>query len=102
MTTAGLTGGGLIKFRCGADPVTIQLTVQSVLETGWLVILNVPNNTTIDGEDMVTLTGAFREIVDSYSASVIYVDPTATVVLKNLSLRSTTSTTVGHSGTLAR
>lgn len=43
-----LNGGGKVKFKCGPSPVTIQLTATKTIAT----------NTTIDGGNKITLTGA--------------------------------------------
>src|SRR4030095_4473751 len=44
---AAQSGGGTVKFECGGAPVTIVLTTT----------LTVPNNTTINGGEKITLSG---------------------------------------------
>jgi predicted outer membrane repeat protein len=71
-------GGGTIQFKCGPAPVTIGLT--GVTEIGgMLVLLIVPNNTTIDGGGLITLDG-------TYTATVLFVAASTRASLKRLTI----------------
>src|SRR5437660_8754633 len=84
LAIAGGTGGGKIRFKCGADPVTIALTATITL----------PNNTMIDGGGVITLTLIGTEVL----AFSVVVPPDTTVVLKNLGYTGARS--ISNAGTL--
>jgi hypothetical protein len=71
LTTAGIQGGGTIKFACGVDPFTITLSDATALV--------VPNNTTIDGDRVISFA------LTTYGAPVFVAGGT-TVALKDLSI----------------
>src|SRR5262245_39754767 len=78
LSTSRAVGGGTIKLRCGAAPATILLSTQGPMEDGNLVMLDIPDRTTIDGEGKITLTNTnFGE------DSVIAIGPAARVMMKN-------------------
>lgn len=64
-------GGGTIRFKCGQNPVTIVI-VDS---------LSVPDDTTVDGDDLITLHGADEDLL-------LAVDVDARVTLKSLTIVS--------------
>jgi predicted outer membrane repeat protein len=66
---AGNRGGGTVSFRCGPDPVTIVLTAP----------LTVPNNTTINGGGLITLSGPVI-------GHLIVIEQESTVALRNLTI----------------
>jgi hypothetical protein len=79
LLVAAATGGGTIKFNCGGGPVTITLTATLIPS----------DHTTIDGDGLITLDGGARDSVPPSTfptpgVTVVSVDSTATVVLKNL------------------
>ncbi len=57
---AALTGGGVVTFNCGADPVTIVLGSQQVIT----------QNTAIDGAGKITLSGISATRLFSISSGV--------------------------------
>ena len=67
---AAIHGGGTIKFNCGRAPVIITLT-----DT-----LTIPNNTTIDGGGLITLSRSSTSLVED----LILVDHSSTAILKSL------------------
>jgi len=67
---AAIHGGGTIKFNCGRAPVIITLT-----DT-----LTIPNNTTIDGGGLITLSRSSTSLVED----LILVDHGSTAILKSL------------------
>jgi len=75
LTVSSSQGGGVIRFRCGVDPITIPLTVAD----GIPVVLTIPTQTTIDGGGLVTLDG-------QSPATMVLVPANASVELKNLTL----------------
>jgi predicted outer membrane repeat protein len=66
---AETAGGGTIRFKCGKEPVSIGLTDTFVF----------PTNTTVDGDDLITLRG-------NYTTTVTLVAAGTTVVLKGLTI----------------
>jgi hypothetical protein len=75
---AETVGGATIRFKCGREPVTIALS-DVTTSAGFPVLLVLPNNTTIDGGDLITLDG-------TRTATVAFVDRDTTVVLTRLSI----------------
>src|SRR6267142_1351728 len=69
LAIATASGGGTIKFNCGGDPVTIPLTAT----------LTLPNETTIDGDAVIALSGPLV-------GYLIVVDQNNTAVLKSLTI----------------
>src|SRR6266478_6039603 len=74
VSMAGLDGGGIIRFRCGDAPVTIEIA--TLEDPGTRIALTVPDSTTIEGEGLVTLK----------IAGAIYLDRDASAVLKSLTI----------------
>lgn len=72
LDTARTLEGGTIRFRCGPDPVTIAL------EGGFDVPITVPNDTTINGEGLVTIDVGYQKI---------QIDPGTSVRLVSLGLQ---------------
>src|SRR5262245_7307009 len=79
LATAKAFGGGTIRFRCGAQPVTITLSQAADLVEIGLVVLTIPDNTALDGGGLITLA---RDV----NAVLIFVDRDHTVALKDLSI----------------
>jgi predicted outer membrane repeat protein len=75
---AETVGGATIRFRCGREPLTIELH-EVTTAPGFAVLLILPDNTTIDGDNLITLNG-------THTATVAYVPLGATVVLKQLTI----------------
>jgi predicted outer membrane repeat protein len=69
LAASALNGGHTLKFNCGTGSVTIVLTST----------LTLPNNTTINGDGAITLSGP----VVGY---LLVVNPGSTAVLKNLTI----------------
>ena len=67
---AGGERSSIIQFKCGAQPVAITVTAT----------LTVPDNTTINGNALITLDGQFG------LASILRVDRGTTVALQNLNI----------------
>lgn len=78
-------GGGTIRFKCGPAPVTIALS-QVIDVADMLVLLVLPNNTTIDGGGLVALDG-------TGTATVVFVEEGTTAALRGL--------TIANGGTFA-
>jgi hypothetical protein len=76
---AETVGGATIRFKCGRAPVTIALS-NVTTSPGFPVLLVLPNNTTIDGGGLITLSSTFETLA--------FVDHDTTVVLQNLSIVS--------------
>ena len=68
-------GGATIRFKCGPAPVTIALSQVVEVVPGRLVLLVIPDNTTIDGGGLVTLDG-------TDTATVVFVDRGTTATLR--------------------
>jgi len=68
-------GGGIIRFKCGSAAVTILISEPLVI----------PDQTTIDGDDLVTLQAL--PINNAFLSNLLEVAPGSTVVLKSLTLR---------------
>jgi len=66
---AAMAGGGLVTFNCGPGPTTITITLKTL----------VSGTTTLDGGGLITLDGGGIH-------QLFVVSPTATLVLKNLTL----------------
>ena len=75
MNTAALYGSGNIRFKCGGAALKITLNEP----------LMPPNDTTIDGNEVITLARSFD------AARLLFVQSNATVILKNLHLDGGTS-----------
>jgi hypothetical protein len=75
---AETVGGATIRFRCGPVPVTIALIEVTEIQ-GMPVMLVLPNNTTIDGDGLITLDG-------THSATVVFVDVGSNASLKQLAI----------------
>lgn len=69
-------GGAKIHFKCGRQPASIALSAVTEIH-GMLILLVLPNNTTIDGGGLITLDG-------SDTATVVFVDLGTTAVLNGL------------------
>jgi predicted outer membrane repeat protein len=74
LATAGAFGGGTVVFRCGADPLTIDITGAGVAP------LNLPDNTILDGGGRITLRAV------TAGGPALSVDANARVVVKNLTI----------------
>jgi hypothetical protein len=74
--------GGTIRFRCGRGPTTIVLTADLVI----------PDNTTIDGDGVISLHGVL--------ASPITVEAGARVTVRGVRLTSDDSESASNAGTL--
>jgi hypothetical protein len=81
LAQAEYAAGALIRFACGADPVTIYLTQLSGHESP--VFLVPPHKTTIDGGGLVTLHGGYSP------ASILFIAPNTTVNLLNIGVTGT-------------
>ena len=80
--SAALASGGTFTFNCGPNPVTILMSLKTVTNT----------TTTLDGGEFVTLDG-------SSSHQLFVITGTATLILKNLTLRHGSNTGGGgHNG----
>jgi hypothetical protein len=77
LLVAQTIGGGTIEFKCGPTPVTIVLTQATEIDQR-LVHLVVPNNTTIEGGGLITLTGI--------STTIVLVENDTTVALQGVSI----------------
>jgi hypothetical protein len=77
LATAGHRGGGKIRFDCGGGAVTIAPSVPIDISGIGPVLLALPDNTTIDGDGLITLAASSR-------GTLIYVQPGATAELKDL------------------
>jgi predicted outer membrane repeat protein len=64
-----------IQFKCGPDPATIVITAT----------LTVPDNTTMNGDGLITLDGQFQ-LTEVGFGSILRVATGSTVVLKNLNV----------------
>jgi hypothetical protein len=78
LLVAEASGGGTISFKCGPQPVTIALSGVTEIE-GMLVLLILPNNTTVDGGGLITLDG-------TNTATVVFVDRGTSASLKRLTI----------------
>jgi hypothetical protein len=101
---AGALGGGTIQFNCGPGAVVIALTEAVTVIDGVpgrvrSVAVVVPNNTTIDGDGVITLDGQF-------GATLVFVDRDTTAALRGLNITCSSdclaalnrgTLTVGHS-----
>ena len=67
---AGGERSSIIQFRCGTQPVVITVAAT----------LTIPDNTTINGNALITLDGNF------FTGSILQVDPHTTVALLNLTI----------------
>jgi len=87
LSVASAKDGGMIRFSCGEDPVTIVLTqVGGVLppeDGGLLVMYDMPEHTTIDGGGLVTLAGQPQP---PGPRTMFFVNSQATVTFQNLHL----------------
>jgi len=86
MNTAKLYGGGKVKFDCGSSALTITLADYEEIPGFGRAHLIPPNDTTIDGNAVITLAG------DQWT--LVYVQRGATVSLRNLNLY--TNAFAGH------
>jgi hypothetical protein len=75
---AQTSGGGTIRFKCGPSPAAIALSGVTEID-GVPVLLVLPNDTTIDGGDLITLDGTGTGIV-------LYVDSGTTGALTRLTI----------------
>ena len=78
LSAASAAGGGRITFNRGLAPVTIPLS-QPANINGMKVLLVIPNNTTIDGGNLITLDG-------TKSGMIALVDQGSTVLLRNIAI----------------
>lgn len=83
LAQAQTLGGATIKFRCGKAPAVIETTD----------LMAIPDNTTIDGEGLITLHTEFF-------AGAVFVEDGATVVLKGLTLSNDNSSATWNMGRL--
>jgi hypothetical protein len=74
-------GGGRIRFNCGEAPVTISIArlLPGEARPARLVL---PDNTTIDGDDLITLDGGWQDGV------LILVPADSTAELRSVTVRS--------------
>jgi hypothetical protein len=78
LLVAQTIGGGEIRFKCGPQPVSIALSGATEV-SGMLILLVLPNNTTIDGGGLITLDG-------TDSATIVFVDGGTSAALKRLTI----------------
>jgi hypothetical protein len=79
LAAAGHNGHDTIRFRCGAAPVTITFVA---VAPGSVAALNIPSQTTIDGEGLVSLSGR------GAGGSLVMVPADASAVFENLAIRN--------------
>jgi hypothetical protein len=84
LLAAEARGGATIRFRCGSNSVTIAIAD----------LLWIPDNTTVDGDDLITLHGTTDD------GAVLAVDIDAAATLKSLTVISPRSLGVFNAGTL--
>src|SRR5262245_47704700 len=82
VSLAEMMGGGVIRFKCGPSPVTINVTV--VDNFGFV---DLSPNTTIDGDGLITLARLPIPLSpNATSAAMFRIGPDASVVMKDLTI----------------